>query len=92
MTPPRNGLKEDMEFVLLLLKVVMYVIIADAILSWIQPPNKFPRSLTARMTEPIYAPIRKIIDPQKMGGFDLAPLLLVVVIQVISSLLARSAV
>jgi YggT family protein len=80
-----------MEFLILALKLLTYVIIGDAILSWIQPPNKFPRSLTSRLTAPLYAPIHKVLDPQKTGGFDIAPILVIVALQVISNVLARSA-
>lgn len=79
-----------MEYLFLALKLVSWVIIADAILSWFVARDKFPRSLTSQMTEPLYRPIHKVLDPAKTGGFDLAPLVILVAIQLITSMLGKS--
>ncbi|MBI2375464.1 MAG: YggT family protein [Deltaproteobacteria bacterium] len=60
-----------------------YLIIADAVLSWILPPNKPPRSLTRKLTDPMYAPIRKVLSPEKMGGLDLSPMVLIFGLQML---------
>ncbi len=78
----------------LLLRVVTYIIIAQAILSWlvafnvINTHNDFVRSfLNAldRITEPLYGPIRRILPD--FGGIDFAPLVLILLIYVIRILL-----
>lgn len=74
----------------MLLQFVMIVVIVDAVLSWIMPPSKFPRSLTTTLTNPLYAPIRKVLSPEKMGGFDLSPIIVIFAIQGIKSLLINS--
>jgi uncharacterized protein YggT (Ycf19 family) len=80
-----------MEFVFIALKVLTYVIIADAVFSWVFPSReRLPRSITARITDPLYAPIHRVLDPRKTGGIDLAPLVVLGLIQLISSVLARS--
>ena len=78
-----------MDFVLQALELVSFVVIADAVLSWIQRPDQAPRRFTAMMTDPIYRPLRKILNPQKTGGLDLSPLLVLVGIQLISNALMR---
>lgn len=78
-----------MEFVILLLGGVSYLIIGDAILSWFMPRDRFPRSLTSKLTEPLYRPIHAILDPQKTGGIDLAPIAVLVVLQLVRNALAR---
>lgn len=74
----------------MLLQALMVLIIADAVLSWIMPPSKFPRSFTSRLTDPLYAPIRKVLNPEKMGGFDLSPLILIFAIQALRSLIVNA--
>ena len=65
--------------ILTFLQVVSFVIIIDAVLSWVQPPSAFPRSLTTTLTAPLYAPVRAVIQPT--GGIDFAPLIILVLLQ-----------
>jgi YggT family protein len=79
----------------LLLRVLTYIIIAQAIISWlvafnvINTHNDFMRSfLNAldRMTEPLYRPIRRILPD--FGGIDFSPLVVLLLIYVLRILLA----
>jgi YggT family protein len=79
----------------LLLRVLTYVIIAQAILSWliafnvINTYNDFVRSfLNAldRLTEPLYRPIRRIMPD--FGGIDFSPMVLLLLIYVVRILLS----
>ena len=79
----------------LLLRVASYVIIAQAIISWlvafnvINTHNDFMRSfLNAldRITEPLYRPIRKILPD--FGGIDFSPLVVLLLIYVARILLS----
>ena len=73
-----------MGMLVLFLDLVRWVILADVILSWVQrDESQFPRSLTRSLTRPLYAPIHAIIDPQKMGGIDFTPLILLLLISVV---------
>jgi uncharacterized protein YggT (Ycf19 family) len=78
-----------MAIILLALKLLSYLIIGDAVLSWVIAPDRFPRSITSRICEPLYRPVRKVLDPAKTGGLDLAPLVLVVFINILIQLIAR---
>ena len=78
----------------LLLRVLSYVIIAQAILSWlvafnvINTHSDFVRSFLGaldRMTEPLYRPIRRILPD--FGGIDFSPIVVLLLIWVISRLL-----
>jgi uncharacterized protein YggT (Ycf19 family) len=72
------------------LHLLTYLIIADEILSWVIPSReRFPRKLTARITEPLYAPVHRVLDPRKTGGIDLAPIVLIFAIQAVISILIR---
>ena len=79
----------------LLLRVVTYIIIAQAILSWlvafnvINTHSDFVRSfLNAldRITEPLYRPIRKIMPD--FGGIDFSPMVVLLLIYVLRILLS----
>jgi YggT family protein len=78
-----------------LLKVVAYIIIAQAILSWlvafnvINTQSDFVRSFLRaldRVTDPLYRPIRRILPD--FGGIDFSPLVVLLLISVIRILLA----
>jgi len=79
---------------LIILQVLVYIIIAQVILSWlfafnvINPHSGFMRTLVDaldRITAPLYRPIRKILPD--FGGIDFSPLVLLLAIAVISELL-----
>ncbi|HJL41821.1 MAG TPA: YggT family protein [Myxococcales bacterium LLY-WYZ-16_1] len=78
------------EFFILAVQVATWVILIDAISSWVVGPDSFPRNLTAQLTEPLYRPIRSVLDPQKMGGLDLSPMVAIVALQLVAQAVARS--
>ena len=79
----------------LLLRVVTWIIIIQAILSWlvafnvINTYNDFVRSLLNaldKITEPLYRPIRRILPD--FGGIDFSPLVVLLLIYVVRILLS----
>jgi YggT family protein len=79
----------------LLLRVLSYIIIAQAILSWliafnvINTTNDFVRSFLQaldRITEPLYRPIRRILPD--FGGIDFSPIVVLLLIYIARILLA----
>ena len=78
----------------LLLRVMSYIIIAQAILSWlvafnvINTHSDFVRSFLGaldRITEPLYRPIRRVLPD--FGGIDFSPLVVLLLIQALRILL-----
>ena len=68
----------------LIIQGLRLIIIADVILSWVmRDPDQFPRSLTRRITAPLYAPIHAILDPRKTGGMDWSPLIVLLLLSVL---------
>lgn len=66
---------------LTVLSLYKWVIIISALLSWIQPDPYNPIvQMLYRLTEPVYALIRRFI-PTVFGGMDMAPLILIFGIQ-----------
>ncbi|MGE5721685.1 MAG: YggT family protein [Sphingomonadales bacterium] len=87
------------EVIDLLLRVLTYIIIAQAIISWlvafnvINTHNDFVRTfLNAldRMTEPLYRPIRRLLPD--FGGIDFSPLVVLLLIAAVRILLRGLAV
>ena len=76
----------------LLLSVLMWIIIVQAVLSWlvafnvVNTHNDFVRQLLyalSRMTEPLYRPIRRIMPD--FGALDFSPLVVLLIIQILRS-------
>lgn len=64
------------------LTIYLWIVIASAILSWVNPDpyNPIVRFLR-NATEPVYAYIRRYMPFLNIGGFDLSPLVLILLIQ-----------
>src|SRR3712207_2048844 len=82
----------------LLLNVLRWIIIIQAILSWlvafnvINTHNDFVRSLLYalnRLTEPLYRPFRKIMPD--FGGIDFSPIVILLIILILDRLLQGAA-
>ena len=78
----------------LLLSVVMWIIIIQAILSWlvafnvVNTSNDFVRqALYAldRMTEPLYRPIRRVMPD--FGALDLSPMVVLLLIYILRNII-----
>ncbi|HEY0445463.1 MAG TPA: YggT family protein [Allosphingosinicella sp.] len=79
----------------LLLQVLTWIIILQAVLSWlvafnvINTHSDFVRSLLSaldRLTEPLYRPIRRILPD--FGGIDFSPLVVLLLVYVARILLS----
>jgi YggT family protein len=85
---------ELVRFVGWLLDLYSYVIIAAALISWVSPDPRNPIvQFLHRVTEPVLAPVRRMLPPWKTGGLDLSPIIVLLAIQfidrVILPLIAR---
>jgi YggT family protein len=78
-----------------LLQVLTWIIIGQAILSWlvafnvINTSNSFVRSFLRaldRMTSPLYRPIRRILPD--FGGLDFSPIVVILIIILLRRLIA----
>jgi YggT family protein len=86
-----------LQIVDLLLSVLMWIIIVQAILSWlvafnvINTYNDFVRQLLYaldRITEPLYRPVRKIMPD--FGALDLSPMVVLLVIYILRNIILPS--
>lgn len=64
------------------LRIYFWVILIRALLSWVSPDpyNPIVRALVA-VTEPVLAPLRRLVPPRKLGGIDLSPLIALLLIE-----------
>lgn len=68
--------------VALLVQLYFFALLAMIILSWVAQGSRHPAiNLLYQITEPVMAPVRKLLPP--MGGLDFSPILVFVVINVI---------
>ena len=78
----------------LLLRVLLYIIIIQAVLSWlvafnvINLHNDFVRGLMRgldRLTEPLYRPFRRVLPD--FGGLDFAPMIVILLIIIVKDII-----
>lgn len=78
-----------MAFLCVLVQVYVVVLFARIILSWfpIQPGGGMASaySFLYTITEPVLAPLRRILPPLRAGGmgFDLSPIIVLLVLQLV---------
>lgn len=86
-----------LSIVFLILDIAFWIIIVQAVLSWLlafnvlNTGNQFVRNLylgLARLTEPVYAPIRRVMPDT--GPMDLSPLVVLIGIYAIRIILANN--
>ncbi|MDD4855096.1 MAG: YggT family protein [Sulfuricurvum sp.] len=72
-----------------LLTVYIWVVIIGALLSWVRPDPYNPIvQVLYRLSEPAYRAVRRLV-PTVFNGLDLAPLILIITLQVIDVILVN---
>lgn len=83
---------------LFILKIVWFIVLAHVVMSWLISFNVLNRHQPLvsqiwygleRVLEPIYGPIRRVLP--NMGGLDLSPLVVIVIIYALQTILIRNA-
>jgi YggT family protein len=74
-----------------LLNLYSWVIIAAALITWVSPDPRNPIvQFLHRITEPVLAPVRRLLPPWKTGGLDLSPLIVLIAIQFVERVILPS--
>lgn len=69
-----------------LIDIYCLVLLAAVILSWVRPPGRNPLvRIVHAVTEPVLAPIRKVLPA--VGGLDFSPMILLLGLQLLRNLL-----
>ena len=72
-----------------LITIYMWVVIIAALLTWVRPDPTNPIvQLLYRLTEPAYTLLRRYV-PTVFNGIDLAPLIIIIGLQVIDVIFVR---
>ncbi|ERP89357.1 membrane protein [Alcanivorax sp. P2S70] len=73
------------ELAAVILNYIFWAVLLRVILSWVAPDPYNPVvRIVVQITEPVMAPVRKLLPP--MGGFDLSPLVVLLGIQLLQIL------
>jgi len=69
----------------------IWIVIFRAILSWIHIPALYSVAVVLfHLTEPVLKPVRRRVPPQKLGGVDISPIIVVLALLFVDSFLVRS--
>lgn len=69
-----------------LIDLYSLIVVVAVILSWVRVDRRNRLAVIVyALTEPVLAPIRKVLPP--FGGLDLSPLLLLIALQILKGLL-----
>ncbi len=75
----------------LVLMLYLWIVIVRAILSWISVPSLYPVILILyRLTEPVLRPFRRLAPPRRLGGLDISPIIVALIIVFVDSFLVGS--
>jgi YggT family protein len=75
-----------LQLFLSLLWAYTWVVIIRAVITWVNPdPHNPIVRILHQLTEPLLRPIRRLVPPYKLGGLDLSPLILILLIQLVRS-------
>jgi len=74
------------------LMIYIWVVIFRAILSWVRIPSSFyPVAIVLyKLTEPVLKPFRRIVPPSRLGGIDISPMIVILLIYFVDSFLVKS--
>ena len=75
----------------ILLTVYIWVIILRAVFSWIYVPSLYQAGrILYRLTEPVLRPVRRLVPPARLGGLDISPVIVVLLIILVDNSLVNS--
>jgi len=77
---------EQARFLAQLIDLYTVIVFIAVIVSWFRlPPDNSVARFTRMLTEPVLAPIRRVIPP--VGGLDASPMILLILLRVLRGLL-----
>ncbi len=86
-----NFLAAAARIIHLVLMVYLWIVIFRAVLSWVNVPSLYPvMVILYRLTEPVLAPVRRLVPPRRLGGLDISPIIVCLGIIFIDSFMVNS--
>jgi YggT family protein len=78
-----------LQFINLIISIYIWVVIIAALITWVQPNPYNPIvQFLWNVTEPVYRWIRRYI-PTQFGGFDIAPIILILALEFLQILISN---
>jgi YggT family protein len=75
----------------LILRIYILILFGRVVLSWIQIPSLYSLAkVLYALTEPALKPFRRFVPPYKMGGLDISPMIVIILILFLDSFLVSS--
>ncbi len=70
--------------VVLALQLYALITVLDVVIAWVQPrPDEWPRRALHVLTEPMQRPLRRLLPPGRLDGWDLSPLVIIALVAVV---------
>ena len=74
-------------FINIIAQIFIWIVVASAVLSFFLPPDHPVREVLDRVVDPFLNPIRRVVP--LAGTLDFSPLILILVVQLITSFLVN---
>ncbi len=75
----------------IILMIYVWIVIIRAVLSWVNVPSLYQfHVILYYLTEPVMRPLRRIIPPSRLGGIDISPIIVILIILFMDSFLVKS--
>ena len=73
------------------LRMYMLIVIFRVILSWVSIPSlRTVAIILHNLTEPVLRPFRRLLPPRALGGIDISPVIVILLIYFVDSAIVRS--
>ncbi len=71
--------------------VSIWVLIIRAILSWVRIPSLYSVSVILYyLTEPVLKPVRRFVPPHRLGGIDISPMIVILILVFFDTFIVKS--
>lgn len=75
----------------IVLTIYLWIIILRAVFSWVYVPSLYQAGrVLYRLTEPVLRPVRRLLPPAKLGGLDISPIIVALLIVFLDGVLVNS--
>lgn len=75
----------------IVIMISIWVLIIRAVLSWVRIPALYSVSVILYyLTEPVLKPVRRFVPPHKLGGIDVSPMIVILILVFIDTFFVRS--
>ena len=71
--------------------ISIWILIIRAVLSWVRIPSLYSVSVILYyLTEPVLKPVRRFVPPHRLGGIDISPMIVILMLVFFDTFLVKS--